>query len=493
MSATQVQLRRGAASQVAAFTGAPGEVVVDTTNNRVVVQDGSTVGGFPAAKLEETVTAISSTDGAVVSMTTGASQTVSIGGPGGMVNKFRNGTMDVWQRGSPLTVQAGGNVTVGAINALGAITGGTAYTNGTYTGVPLTGGSGSGAVATIVVSGGVVASVTLSAVGLNYLVGDTLSAAASSIGGTGSGFSVPVSTLQSLSASGYTADGWMVIPSGASVAVAQVGGRLLTAHSLQVTGASSVTDVLIKQRIEGRIAAALTDQVVTVQAQINNNTGGSITPTLTVKHAGSQDNWGSPATDVNAAVLQVCANGVWTRVAYTFIASVSAANGLEISFDFGNNFGAGAKSVEITECDVRVTPGAAAGLNSVPAPPELRPVWTELAFNQRYYETSYSQGVPPGRVADNGAFIFFISGAPSSSWIVVCYVLFKTTKRAIPTIVLYSPASGISGKATDYNSTTDVAANANNVGDGGFEWDVGSANITSTIYLLGHWTASAEL
>jgi hypothetical protein len=49
----QLQLRRGSGAQVAAFRGAPGEVVVDSTNNRIVVQDGATLGGFAAAKLNE--------------------------------------------------------------------------------------------------------------------------------------------------------------------------------------------------------------------------------------------------------------------------------------------------------------------------------------------------------------------------------------------------------------------------------------------------------
>ena len=49
----QLQLRRGTSVQVAAFTGAQGELVVDTTNNRLVVQDGVTAGGFAAAKLAE--------------------------------------------------------------------------------------------------------------------------------------------------------------------------------------------------------------------------------------------------------------------------------------------------------------------------------------------------------------------------------------------------------------------------------------------------------
>jgi hypothetical protein len=52
-TAVQVQYRRGTATQIASFTGAQGELVVDTTNNRVVVQDGATAGGFPAAKLAE--------------------------------------------------------------------------------------------------------------------------------------------------------------------------------------------------------------------------------------------------------------------------------------------------------------------------------------------------------------------------------------------------------------------------------------------------------
>src|SRR6185437_6015645 len=59
MTAVQVQYRRGTSTQIASFTGAAGELAVDTTNNRVVVQDGSTAGGFPAAKLSE-VLALSS-------------------------------------------------------------------------------------------------------------------------------------------------------------------------------------------------------------------------------------------------------------------------------------------------------------------------------------------------------------------------------------------------------------------------------------------------
>ena len=45
--ATQVQFRRGTTAQTAAFTGAIGEVTVDTNQNICVVHDGITLGGVP--------------------------------------------------------------------------------------------------------------------------------------------------------------------------------------------------------------------------------------------------------------------------------------------------------------------------------------------------------------------------------------------------------------------------------------------------------------
>ena len=52
----QVKRRRDTATNIAAFTPAQGELIVDTTNNRVIVGDGSTEGGWPAAKLSEVLT-----------------------------------------------------------------------------------------------------------------------------------------------------------------------------------------------------------------------------------------------------------------------------------------------------------------------------------------------------------------------------------------------------------------------------------------------------
>ncbi len=78
---------------------------------------------------------------------------------------------------------------------LGTITGGTNYNNGTFSNIPLSGGSGSGAIATIGVSSGAVSSVTITFGGSGYIVGDILSVNTPAF--SGSGFSIPITNVES--------------------------------------------------------------------------------------------------------------------------------------------------------------------------------------------------------------------------------------------------------------------------------------------------------
>tara|TARA_B100000900_G_scaffold219226_1_gene185786 strand:- start:1674 stop:4631 length:2958 start_codon:yes stop_codon:yes gene_type:complete len=59
--ATAIQRRRGTAAQHSSFTGLAGEITIDTTNNTVVVHDGSTAGGHRLAKYAE-ITALGEGD-----------------------------------------------------------------------------------------------------------------------------------------------------------------------------------------------------------------------------------------------------------------------------------------------------------------------------------------------------------------------------------------------------------------------------------------------
>ena len=45
----EVRRRSGTGAEHTTFTGAPAEVTVDTTDNRLVVHDGVTAGGHPVA------------------------------------------------------------------------------------------------------------------------------------------------------------------------------------------------------------------------------------------------------------------------------------------------------------------------------------------------------------------------------------------------------------------------------------------------------------
>jgi hypothetical protein len=56
MSNIQVQLRRGTTAQHGSFTGAQGELTVDTDKNALVLHDGATAGGVGMSNAEVTAT-----------------------------------------------------------------------------------------------------------------------------------------------------------------------------------------------------------------------------------------------------------------------------------------------------------------------------------------------------------------------------------------------------------------------------------------------------
>ena len=100
------------------------------------------------------------------------------------------------------------SIVQGAISGIGTITGGSLYTNGTYSNVPLTGGSGSGATANITISGQTVTSVSIKNNGNFYVVGDSLSCSNTYVGGSGTGLIIPVTSVNNTAGTSWLGDNY---------------------------------------------------------------------------------------------------------------------------------------------------------------------------------------------------------------------------------------------------------------------------------------------
>lgn len=175
-----------------------------------------------------------------------------------------------------LTITNSGTGYLGKTPTLTVTTAGTGYTNGTYINVPLAGGSGTGAKATVVVSGGGISSITTTDVGNGaYVPGDTLTLANTNIGGAGTGV-----VIGALSA-GIPA---LAVASGGTTTYTNValdGGAGTGAQATVVVSGGTVSSVNITNIGNGAYAAG---NVLTLA---NTNIGGSGTSVALAALTGS--------------------------------------------------------------------------------------------------------------------------------------------------------------------------------------------------------------
>lgn len=126
----------------------------------------------------------------------------------------------------------------------GTVTAGTGYTNGTYKGVALTGGTGSGCLGTVTVAGTVVTVVNIAGTYcVAYAVGDVLTITQSQVGGTGSGATFTIATISTQLGSfvDAAANRWQItIGDGAWPNVKQFGAKI----DWSGTDGSATNDVL---------------------------------------------------------------------------------------------------------------------------------------------------------------------------------------------------------------------------------------------------------
>jgi hypothetical protein len=248
-------------------------------------------------------------------------------------------------------------------------------------------------------------------------------------------------------AGGWASEGVYVVPTGASVTASQVaspqaGGPYF---ALKILGASSNTDVKLRFPIESYDAAILAGQTVTFQVTYQNKSGGTITPTLTTKYAGSQDVWTSPTTDLSATSLQSCPNNSICTASYTLSATASANSGYTPTVDFGaltsGNY------IEIVSFDMRATPSVATGLNAAPPAPEILHPAEDALWCQRFYRTTYDNGTAPGSATHAG----MVALPPAGSANIGIALQFGVRMRAAPAMA-YWDGAGNANEASVYAS-----------------------------------------
>jgi len=116
----------------------------------------------------------------------------------------------------------------------------------------------------------------------------------------------------------------------------------------------------------------------------------------------------------------------------------------------------------------------------------------QLQLCQRYFEKSYSIGLPIPTATALGSVSLFTTSTANSY--MVGSRPFVVSKRAAPTMVIYSPL-GVAGTIGDGNTSNFVAGAPNQIGTSGFALQNTSGGVITPagnlIYF--HFTASAEL
>ena len=234
---------------------------------------------------------------------------------------------------------------------------------------------------------------------------------------------------------------------------------------------------------------------------------------LTGTFSGAIYSYPTPSTRSYPFTFSLPAANTWTKVTITIpgdtagawvMSGNAAAVGVTFDLGCGVNFrgpaGAWASanyrgvtgSVSIVAANGATfwVTGVKLEIGSVATPFQRQSSAKTLADCQRYFEMSYDIGTVPGAIIANGATLWrCITADPFTTGT----SFFKVAKRATPTVTIYSPNTGASGKIYAVNPSTDQPAYLpNGAGTTAFAAGINNSSVSSTS-VTHHWTASAEL
>lgn len=288
-------------------------------------------------------------------------------------------------------------------------------------------------------------------------------------------------TITAAAALAYTVDRFYAYCTGANVTGQQVAGSGNSQNRYQFTGAASVTAIGFGTRLEAKNTYDINSQTVTIEADLANSLLTTVTWTL-YRATTIADTFGTLAspTVTQIATGTFTVNSTVTRYNAQVSVPAAATTGLQLVLSVGAQ-----TSGTWTIGNVQLELGSTATTF------EQRPIGTELALCQRYYQTSYPVGVAPG------------TGSVATPYVIEAYAnntiagfdFGGVSMRTTATVVIYS-TSGTVAKVAAFLSGTDTGTtvSAGNISDKGVLTvsDSGTGFAVGAAYRF-HWTASAEL
>lgn len=258
--------------------------------------------------------------------------------------------------------------------------------------------------------------------------------------GSGSQVVVAGTTVPTVS-TGYQIDRWFCYSVGANVSIAQ--STVGTVKVGQITGAASVTNVGIGQRIEMLNSIDLAGQNATLTFSMSNSL--LTTTTLTISYATNADTFGTIAapTKTTIATQNFTISATLTQFTYTFAVPAAATTGLEFLFTVGAQT-SGTWNIGLVQLEQ--------GIASTTF--EIRSIQAELLLCQRYLEVIQTQ-------------VFRWSGynATAASSANYTTLPMQVTKRVTPSTVMNIGVSNLSSLSFTA-STTGMAVSGTNTAAG---------------------------
>jgi hypothetical protein len=282
----------------------------------------------------------------------------------------------------------------------------------------------------------------------------------------------------------YSVDRWTVGSDSAATTSQRITDPTTGLYSLRVTGATGNTAISFNQRIESQNSLELVNKTI----NLSFDTFASTNTTLQwiVAYPTIQDNftnWTVLGTGtINATTLRTTFN----TGPVTLDNNVN--KGLLVRFVVLNH--TAGKTIDLTNVQLEVGPTA--------TPFEHRPIGTELALCQRYFEKSFDINTAPANgtattlATVNGAYY----GVSLNGNFGGAHTPFKVTKRVVPVITQYGNSNGYWGYSNTSNQTTLTYSASISVGaapgQSGF-YNIQQVINAAFVVIGGHWTADAEI